>query len=283
MPNNFLKEVANRYPVLPQDEIDALVLKGDYDSVVLHNMLLVPATVNKFCKETHRNFEDCISEGIKGLYKAAKKFDPAMGYKFSTYARAWVRQRAYSYYVRASRCVAPPVNAPQLRGGEHRRVFNLITQQNLEGKKNLTYEDISGGGLTYQSWFTLMNSKVSTLSLNLIGDSSLTSLVEHLSGEYTENASSSSENEDTMAALYSSLKTLSTRERAILGWRFFNNLPLKRIAVALNLSRERVRQIEEGALYKLKIKLKRKGLDTPHLQRRGETFLAAGESDAGTT
>ena len=92
----FMKEVGS-FRILSHEEILSLALKKDQDSrnkIVEHNIRLafmVAANYVKHCGPTNE-FLDLVSEGTKGLIKAAEKYDPEKGFKFTTYAVCWINQ-----------------------------------------------------------------------------------------------------------------------------------------------------------------------------------------------
>lgn len=106
----FWLETAGRLPLLPKDEVLRLGhiiqdpnqsdrnRKRAADKLVKHNMRMIPLVVRR-CLSAKRSYkfgdhftEDLLQCGVLGLYRAAYKFDPKLGYAFSTYANAWIYQ-----------------------------------------------------------------------------------------------------------------------------------------------------------------------------------------------
>ena len=110
MVRQYLKEIAN-YPLLSKEETEALAYKykkGDKEAgkiLANHNLRLVVSIAKKY-NGRGMDFLDLIQEGNLGLLKAIEKFDPSLGYKFSTYATWWIKAkmtRALSEKVRIIR------------------------------------------------------------------------------------------------------------------------------------------------------------------------------------
>ena len=106
----FWLETAGRLPLLPKHEVIRLGhiiqnqdesernRKRAIDKLVKHNMRMIPLVVRR-CLSAKRSYkfgdhftEDLLQCGVLGLYRAARKFDPTLGYAFSTYANAWIYQ-----------------------------------------------------------------------------------------------------------------------------------------------------------------------------------------------
>lgn len=92
----FMKEVGS-FRILSHEEILSLALKRDHDSrnkIVEHNIRLVFMVAGNYAKHCNptNEFLDLVSEGTKGLIRAAKKYDPEKGFKFTTYAVWWINQ-----------------------------------------------------------------------------------------------------------------------------------------------------------------------------------------------
>lgn len=107
---SFWLNTAGKYPLLPKEEVDRLghiIQAGQpgerkrdkaVEKLVLHNLRLIPGIVRR-CVASKRTFrfgdnstEDLLQCGVLGLRRAAEKFDPRLGYRFSTYASSWIFQ-----------------------------------------------------------------------------------------------------------------------------------------------------------------------------------------------
>jgi RNA polymerase nonessential primary-like sigma factor len=104
---NDLFDIVDKHPVLPEVENKALarrVRAGDRDArdkLILHNLRLVVSVVKPYLR-THiirgQLAQDIIHEGLIGLCQGLDKYDPDMGYKFSTYVVWWIRQSIHRWY-----------------------------------------------------------------------------------------------------------------------------------------------------------------------------------------
>jgi RNA polymerase primary sigma factor len=103
---------------LPPDDIGVRA----WDCLVLHNQRLVHSLIRS-CLDQGLEYEDLVQHGVLGLMRAARKFDPAKGYKFSTYATWWVRRSVSRAIADEGALIRVPVNActrrtpPRVRGG----------------------------------------------------------------------------------------------------------------------------------------------------------------------
>lgn len=107
-----------RYPVLPQEEVNALSARirvGDgaaLDKMVRHNLGLVHVIARRYQRKG-LEFEDLVQEGTIGIMKAARKYDPAKG-AFSTYATYWIRQRIAQAVIQQGRLIRLPTHVGEL-------------------------------------------------------------------------------------------------------------------------------------------------------------------------
>jgi RNA polymerase sigma factor (sigma-70 family) len=98
--------LAKKYELLPEDELNALARRmrvGDKNArelLILHNIRLVVHFAKVYMNS--ENMEDLTSEGMVGLIHAVDKYDPDLGYKFSTYATWWIRQALQREVYRSS-------------------------------------------------------------------------------------------------------------------------------------------------------------------------------------
>ena len=110
----YLKEISP-IPVLSNEEQIKLVMKchkGDKKArqeLIIHNLKLVVSIAKQYLN-LGLSFEDLIQEGNLGLLKAIEKFDPSLGYKFSTYATWWIRQAVARGAADKSRAIRIPVH-----------------------------------------------------------------------------------------------------------------------------------------------------------------------------
>lgn len=223
------------------------------------NLRLVYAIAHRFLsagRERGMEYEDLVQEGRIGLIRAVDKFEPERGYKFSTYATWWIRQAI----MRALDAQLSAVHIPVYRIGEL-RCLRRAEQQLLQTlHRQPSNEELArAADMTVERIETLRELR-KVMDLRSL-DEPLTEQEEGLTlGSLLADPASSSEEQAladaSRSALFATLAgVLTAREQAILTWRYGLDGPehtLEEIARKLNITRERVRQIEARALGKLR-------------------------------
>jgi RNA polymerase primary sigma factor len=253
----YLSEI-KRHPLLSAQEeytVAQRAVQGDScarERLITCNLRLVVSIAAKY-RDLGVPFLDLIQEGNIGLITAVERFDPNRGYKFSTYATWWIRQAIMRSLVKHLRLIAVPDYLVSLL---HK--ISQVEEHHLQEHGDLpTYHELAEEiGVSQETVMRLLQVRPFAPSLDtLVGEEEDETMLESMIA-----GQAAPELETLHAAqrerLEQALAELAPRERRILILRYGleDNHPrtLVEIGMSLNLSRERVRQIEELALSKLK-------------------------------
>lgn len=248
----------NRIPLLShEEEIDLAkrVLQGDKEAstkLVEANLRLV-VSIAKHYHSQSMTFMDLVQEGNIGLCKAAEKFDYTKGYRFSTYATWWVRMTIMRALEEQDNTIRIPSNLLE----HYNKMNRIIAQFNGENGRDPTPKELAEEtGWDYEKVKTLLELSNSVISLDTpLGDDEEGSYGDLIpDNSYNPVAAALREsNRQTIMRVFS---TLGSREKEVMAWRFGieddQPLTLEEIGEKINLTKERVRQIEVKALRKLR-------------------------------
>ena len=248
----------NRIPLLsPEEEVDLAkrILEGDPAAItklVEANLRLVVSIAKHYHSNT-LTFMDLVQEGNIGLCKAAEKFDYTKGYRFSTYATWWVRQTITRAMADQDKAIRIPANLVEY----HNRMSKIIAQYNTEYGRDPSIEELMDEtGWDEQRVRAVLDLNTNTISLESpVGDEE-DATVGDLIPDNSYNPVAAALEEDRKQVILSVLGTLSEKERDVLNLRFGiesgHPLTMEEVGEHYNVTRERIRQIENKALKKLR-------------------------------
>ncbi len=266
--DQYFQEVS-KIDLLTADEEIELAIKiknGDEDAtdkLVLANLRFV-VSVAKMYQNQGLSLGDLINEGNVGLIKAAKRFDETRGFKFISYAVWWIRQGIMSAIADQSRVVRLPLN----RVGDLTKISKAYRNLEQEFERKPTAEelakilDMTTDEVAYALQISGRHVSMDAPLKN--GDENKSTLIDVLHNENQSMPDRDLINDSLKNEVANILSTLTEREAEVIRLSFGigtnQKATLEEIGEKFNLTRERIRQIKEKALRKLRISKRSKKL-----------------------
>ena len=266
--DKYLNDIGKIPMLSPEDEADLArrIREGDQEALdkLTRSNLRFVVSVAKQYQNQGLSLSDLINEGNVGLMKAARRFDETKGFKFISYAVWWIRQSILQAIVEYSRIVRLPLN----KVGSYNKVNEAFLSFVQEFEREPTHEELA----------ELLNMTPKEISNMLKGNGRHLSMDAPISGEDSDSTmldviSSDEEGESPDGSLMEQslkeevqqgLSILSPREVEVLSSYYGLNgqkaLTLEEIGDLYDLTRERVRQIKERAIRRLRKSYNRNAL-----------------------
>ena len=254
----FLKDIGKVPLLTPPQEVALAkrIERGDHrakQEMVEANLRLVVSIAKRY-RNRGLPFLDLIQEGTIGLVRAAEKFDYRKGFKFSTYATWWIRQAVARALADKARTIRMPVHIVEKLNKIVRSERKLRAEFGREPTSSEIAIDVE---LTTDEVEQIRRSSQAPVSLEKpVGDEEESEFGHFLTDENDPLPDEVAEVEMRKATLQRVLGTLSARERRVLELRYGLNgehpRTLDEVGKTFNVTRERIRQIENQSLKKLR-------------------------------
>ena len=212
---------------------------------------------------------DLISEGNMGLMKAVERFDPEKGGKLSTYAAWWIKQSIKRALANQSKTIRLPVHMVD-KIARMRRVAVVLTEE--LGREPSTEELAEELGLPIKKVALLKRASMRPTSLDApVGEDEGTTYADLIGDEHAANPMDDLDNKTLHGELDGLLDLLDDRESQIIDARFGLNgttpMTLEEVGREFGVTRERIRQLQNLALTKMRSALRRKDNPIPTISR----------------
>jgi RNA polymerase primary sigma factor len=266
--DQYLREIS-AYPLIDREqeaELARRIRQGDrfaLDGLVRSNLRFVVSVAKRY-QNQGVSLADLINEGNIGLMRAAQKFDETKGIKFISYAVWWIRQAILQALAEQSRIVRVPLS----RAGTLHRIGKRSSSLTQELGREPTLEEIADElDLTEEEIKHTLAMAQTHLSLDaplVPGEDG--QLLDYISDQFAAGPDDDLYSEALQRSIEEALGTLSEREAKVLRLYFglgdTDQLTLEQIGERFGITRERVRQIKERALSRLRHQSRARFLET---------------------
>ena len=261
----YLQEIGREEMISVEEEVELAqrIKKGDHKALerLTRANLRFVVSVAKQYQNQGLSLPDLINEGNLGLIKAAEKFDETRGFKFISYAVWWIRQSILQAIAEQSRIVRLPLN----QVGSVNKINRMLNKFEQENERRPSIEEISQEtNLPEEKVDEAMSANTRHVSVDApFAEGDEGSLLDVLVNDSSPMADRQLVIESLQAEIKQALRMLNERERNVIE-AFFGidgpEMTLEEIGTKYGLTRERVRQIKEKAIRRLREGTKNKVL-----------------------
>ncbi|MCK9503301.1 MAG: RNA polymerase sigma factor RpoS [Porticoccaceae bacterium] len=265
--NIYLREIGFAPLLTAEEEVyfGRLVQRGDQKArkrMIESNLRLVVKISRRY---TNRGLAllDLIEEGNLGLMRAVEKFDPELGFRFSTYATWWIKQTIERAIMNQTRTIRLPIHVLK-RMNVYLRAARELTQrldhdpsaEEIARLLNVPVEEVAK--------MLELNERVTSVDIP-IGRSGDKTVVETIADEVSASPEEELEGEEISLEIEHLIEQLNDKQAEVIARRFglrgYDPQTLEEVGAAVGLTRERVRQIQVESLRKLRVMMTREGLN----------------------
>ncbi|MFP4621308.1 MAG: RNA polymerase sigma factor RpoD/SigA [Bacteroidales bacterium] len=259
----YLQEVGKEELLTPDEEVELAqrIKKGDkaaLEKLTRANLRFVISVAKQY-QFQGLSLPDLINEGNLGLIKAAERFDETKGFKFISYAVWWIRQSILQAIAEQSRVVRLPLN----KVGSINKLHKAYSKLEQENDRTPTYEELAEMvDLPKEKVEKTLQLSGKPLSMDApFDDDEDGSLLDVMENSDAPEADGTLMNESLSREIERTLSVLPEKEKAVIKYFFglgVQEMSLEEIGQKLNLTRERVRQIKEKGIRRLRHSSKNK-------------------------
>jgi RNA polymerase primary sigma factor len=265
----YLQEIGKVELISPDEEVQLAgrIKQGDQlalDKLTKANLRFVVSVAKQY-QNQGLSLPDLINEGNLGLIKAAQRFDETRGFKFISYAVWWIRQSILQALAEQSRIVRLPLN----KVGLTNRIQKAYSQLEQEFEREPSPEELAELlELDAEEISATLGIGARHISMDTpLSEGEENTLIDVLENPNAERAEENIEHKESLKQeIDRSLKTLTERQKEVICFFFGlgvdHPMSLEDIGARFNLTRERVRQIKDKAITKLKTNSRSKALRT---------------------
>ncbi len=256
--DKYLQDIGREGLITAEEEVELARRIKNGDNIALEKLtkanLRFVVSVSKQYQNQGLSLPDMINEGNLGLIKAAKRFDETRGFKFISYAVWWIRQSILQAIAEQSRIVRLPLNQVGSLNKIKKASSHLEQQLERPPSENEIAEELEVSNHKVNSTLKIATRYVS-MDAPLTSDED-TKFLDFFVPKDTEDTDESLMKESLGNEIQRSLATLSHKERDIINMYYGigrnYSLTLEEIGAKFDLTRERVRQIKEKAIRRLR-------------------------------